>query len=68
VVGEVRRPRTCTGLWRVGLWTVIGCVTIQVRLHDGVASVANMLDLSILSRKGAKDEPYRINRDCGDER
>jgi hypothetical protein len=57
------------GLWRVGLWTVdVGRVMIKVRLYYMVASVANMLDLSILSRKEARDERYRINRDCGDER
>jgi hypothetical protein len=45
-----------------GLWTVdVGRVTIEVRLYDRLASVANMLDLSILSRKGARDEPNRIN-------
>jgi hypothetical protein len=69
VVGEVRRPRTCAALWRVRLWTVdIGRATIEVRLYDRLAFVANMLDLSILSRKGARDEPCRMNRDCGDER
>jgi hypothetical protein len=56
-------------LWRVAVWTVhVGRVTIEVRLYDRLASVANMLDLNILSRKGARDEPNRINRGCGDER
>ena len=45
-----------------GLWTVdVGRVTIEVRLYDRLASVANMLDLSILSRKRARDKPNRIN-------
>ena len=62
MVGEIRRPVTYAGLWRVGLWTVdVGRVTIEVRLYDRLASVANMLDLSILPRKGARDEPNRIN-------